>query len=173
MRNAFSSQAAHLGALTVEVGRLRLSLKRSFFAKRLDEAGKNSKAAWRVLHDFIGKTGRTKDPLSRTFSTSNGMVTDDHGISEAFCEFYTGIGPQLAGKIKQPASGSFLNYLGPRSVSSAFFAPTSPGEIESLCRGLDCSKSPGHDEFSPAVLSYIAAEISGLLSAFINKCLET
>ena len=62
-----------------------------------------------VKKSSIGKTGRTRDLPSRTFSTSKGAVTDDYGISEAFCEFYTGIGPQLAGKIKQPTSGSFCD----------------------------------------------------------------
>ena len=51
-------KADRLGILTTEVSHLRQELKKTFFAKQLSEAGKNSRAAWRVLHDFIGKAGR-------------------------------------------------------------------------------------------------------------------
>ena len=44
-----------LRVLTSEVGHLRQQLKKSFFSKQLSEAGRDSRAAWRVLHDFIGK----------------------------------------------------------------------------------------------------------------------
>ena len=41
----------HLKQLSAEVNTLRRSLKKSYFAKGLNEAGKNSKAAWKVIHD--------------------------------------------------------------------------------------------------------------------------
>ena len=78
----------------------------------------------------------------------------------------------MAGRIRAPASGSFLDYLGPQSGASAFFSPTTPGEIESICQALDCSKGPGHDGFSPAVLHFVSSEVSGPLSRLINVCLE-
>ena len=50
--------------------------------------------------------------------------------------------------------------------------PTTPAEMEDICQGLDCSKGPGHDGFSPAVLCYVGAEISEPLSRLVNACLE-
>ena len=100
------------------------------------------------------------------------MVTRDSEIAESFCGFFTDIGPKLAGRVRPPTSGSFLDYLGPSSGSSAFFWPTDPAEVESICQALDCSKGPGHDGFSPAALRYVSTEVSGPLSRFINACLE-
>ena len=54
--------ADRLGLLTSEIGTLKRDLKKSFFARQLDVAGKNSKAAWRVLHGFIGKASGKRDP---------------------------------------------------------------------------------------------------------------
>ena len=164
--------ADRLRLLTSEVGQLRRDLKKSFFAKELSEAGKNSRAAWRVLHDFIGKAGRRGNSSCRTFSCNGRMITRDSEIAGSFCDFFTGIGPELAGKIRAPASGSFLDYLGPRPGGSAFFCPTTPGEIESICQALDCSKGSGHDGFSPAALCFVSSEVSGPLSRLINACLE-
>lgn len=66
--------ADHLRALSSEVGKMKHKLTRFFFAKQLSEAGKNSKAAWMVLHDFIGKSGRKRGPLCQTFSDGNEKV---------------------------------------------------------------------------------------------------
>ena len=149
----------------------KATLKKAFFAKQLNEAGKNSRAAWRVLHDFIGKVSNKRGSSRRTFSHNGRIVTKSSKIAESFCDFFTGIGPRLASGVRSPSSGSFVDYLGPRSVSSAFFRPTTPGEIESVCLSLDCSKSAGHDGFSPAILQLVSSEVSGLLSRLVNACL--
>ena len=62
--------------------------------------------------------------------------------------------------------------MGGRSDVSAYFVPTTPAEIETICQALDCSKGPGHDGIAPAVLSYAATEVSGLLSRLVNACLQ-
>ena len=163
---------ADLRRLTNEVNHLRRDLKRSFFAKRLDEAGKNSKAAWRILHQFIGKPCGGGDDPCRTFVHGGATITGDSRIAESLCDFFTKVGPDLAGKVKTPATGSFRDYLGPPSPSSAFFAPTTPGEMEFICQGLDASKGPGHDDISPAAVRHVSSELSGPLSRLVNACLE-
>ena len=149
----------------------RRDLKRSFFARRLSEAGKNSKAAWRVLHDFIGKPGKSDAPC-RTFVNNGRSVVGDPEVAESFCHFFSNIGPDLAEKVRVPAGGSFGDYLGPGSRGSVFMGPTSPKEVERICLDLDPSKGPGHDDFSPSVVRSVAAEISVPLSRLINVCLE-
>ena len=129
-------------------------------------------AAWRVLHDYIGKVGKGGGSSCRAFSCNGRIITRDSEISESFCDFFTDIGPKLAGKVQTPTSGSFRDYLGAPSGPSAFFFPTSPAEIESICQALDCSKGPGHDGFSPAVLHFVSSEVSPPLSRLINSCLE-
>ena len=84
-----------LRLLNLEVGKLRHQLKRSFFAEKLSKAGKNSKAAWRVLHDFIGKLGKGGGVNCRTFSCDGRVLTRDSDIAESFCEFFSNIGKHL------------------------------------------------------------------------------
>ena len=115
-------EADQLRLLTSEVDHLRKSLKKTFFARQLSEAGKNSKAAWRVLHDFIGKTGNKRGSQCRAFSCGGRIITRDSEIAGSFCDFFTGIGPELAGKVRAPAS----DYLGPQS--GLFFPYNSGGD---------------------------------------------
>ena len=165
------SDMGRLRGLTAEVNTLRRELKRSFFAEKLSEAGKNSRAAWRILHDFIGKSSG-KGSTCRTFLRNGTAVTGDSAIAESFCDFFTGIGPALASKVRAPPGGSYASYLGDSPRVSAAFWLTTPEEVESLCRDLDVSKGPGHDGFSPSVLRWISKEISAPLSGLINACLE-
>ena len=118
----------------------------------------------------LGNQGRKT--TCRTFLRDGATVTGDSAIAESFCDFFTGIGPALASKVRAPPGGSFASYLGPSSTATAGFVPTTPEEVESLCRALDISKGPGHDDFSPSVLCWISKEISTPLSGLINACLE-
>ena len=97
----------------------------------------------------------------------------DSNIAGAFCDFFTAIGPRLAGQVRPPKNGSFVDYLGPRAGSSIFFSPTIPQEIKSICQGLDICKGPGNDGISPSVLRYVSSEIAVPLSGMINACLES
>ena len=162
----------NLRQITREVNHLRRDLKKSHFARQLDEAGRNCRAAWKVLHSFIGKQCKGDTP-GRTFFQDGRAISGDFHIAEAFCDFFTGVGPGLAKQVRRPPNGSFVDYLGPRSGSSAFFHPTTPREIESICQGLDVSKGPGHDGVSPQVLRYVSAEIAAPLSGLVNACLES
>ena len=157
--------------MTREVNHLRRDLKKAHFARCLNEAGRNSRAMWRVLHGFIDKAGKS-GPSGRTLFRDGAPVTGDSGIAEAFCDFFGRVGPDLASKVRRPASGSYGDYLGARSGSSVFFAPTTPGEVQLLCQGLDVNKEPGHDGVSPSVLRFFSAEIGTPLSRLINVCLE-
>ena len=50
----------------LEVNHLRRDLKRTYFARRLSEAGRDSRAMWKVLHSFINRREETGS-FCRTF----------------------------------------------------------------------------------------------------------
>ena len=166
-----SVDGSRLRDLTDEVNRQRKDMKRAYFSQKLNETGKNSKQAWKVLHDFIGRSGRCQIPC-QSFVRNGASITDDQDIAESFCEFYSEIGSDLASKIEAPTSGSFKDYLGPSPRGSLYLRETDAMEIESICLDLDPSKGPGHDGFSPSVIRHVASEMSVPLSRLINVCLE-
>ena len=164
-------QQVYLRQLSSEVTRMRRDLKRRHFQAKLAEAGKNSKAAWAVLHSFLRVPGKSAPP-SRTFVQDGKCISGDSDVAEAFGHFFTEIGPRLASKVRCPDGKTFKDFLGPSSRSSLYLSPTTPGEIESICLGLDSSKGPGHDEISPSVIKFVSSELSAPLSNLINVCMQ-
>ena len=108
------------------------------------------------------KVGGKGSPPSCSFSCNGKIIARDSDTLESFCDFFTDIGPRLAQGVQTPASGSFRDFLGPPSGSSAFFWPTTPAEVESICQALDPLKGPGHDGFSPSVFRFASSKLAGL-----------
>ena len=82
------------------------------------------------------------------------------------------MGPELAARIGREGEGSHLGYMGERVGGSLIWQPTTPMEVEELCRGLEPNKGVGWDGVSPRVIKGVAREIAGPLSAFYNYCIR-
>ena len=106
---------------------LRRDLKRTYFARRLSEAGRDSRAMWKVLHSFINRREETGS-FCRTFFRNGPPVTGDSDIAGAFCDYFSQIGPELASKVRKPAAGSFRDYLSPRDDPCVFLPNFSQGD---------------------------------------------
>ena len=70
-------------------------------------------------------------------------MTDGAKIARGFCDFYCQVGPKLAARIGRARDGEFLEYMGERVEESLIWSPTTPGEVEELCRGLKPDKGMG------------------------------
>ena len=74
------------------------------------------------------------------------------------------MGPKLAARLGRERDGAFLEYMGDRVEESLIWGPTTPAEVEELCRGLDTAKASGWDGVSPRVVRGVAGELAGSLS---------
>ena len=156
-----------------EVNRVRQRLKRSYFKKKLDEVKGDLRLTWEVLGEVLkGRKGRDRGPNCGYFEKEGEGVTGGDQIAEGFCDFYCNVGPKLAARIPKERKDAHLQFMGPRVDKSLFFRPTTPYEIEELCRGLDSNKSVGWDEVSPRVIKGVSRELASPLSAFLNYCLR-
>ena len=82
------------------------------------------------------------------------------------------VGPKLASRIGRARDGEFLEYMGERVEESLIWSPTTPVEVEGLCRGLEAGKGAGWDGVSPRVIKGVARELSGSLSRLFNCCMQ-
>ena len=78
----------------------------------------------------------------------------------------------MAKKIGQEKDRSFRDYMGRPVAEDLLWRPTTPSEIEELCKALDGNKSMGWDGVSPRVLKAVAREIAGPLSRLFNCCMR-
>ena len=99
-------------------------------------------------------------------------VTDGNKIAEGFCDFYCKVGPRLAAGLARERDGAFLDYMGERVEEELIWQPTTPGEVEELCRGLQPGEAMGWDGVAPRVVKGVARELSGSLSCLFNCCMR-
>ena len=66
------------------------------------------------------------------------------------------MGPRLASRIGGVGDGAFREYMGERVEEALVWSPTTPMEVEGLCRGLDPGKAVGWDGVSPRVVKGVA-----------------
>ena len=128
---------------------------------------------WEVLGEALrGRKGRGHSPACGYFEVEGVGLTGGDKIAQGFCDFYCEVGPKLAARIPKVREDTYLKFMGPKIDESLFIRPTTPLEIEELCRGLVSNKSAGWDEVSPRVIKEVASEISGPLSGFLNYCIR-
>ena len=76
-------------------------------------------------------------------------MTDGGQIAAGFCDFYCQVGPKLAARLGKERDGAFLEYMGERVEEEFIWQPTTPGEVEELCAGLEAGKATGWDGVAP------------------------
>ena len=99
-------------------------------------------------------------------------ITEGGQIAEGFCDFYCKVGPGLAARLGRERDGAFLEYMGGRVEEELFWRPSTPAEVEELCRGLEPGKGAGWDGVSPRVVRAVARELAGPLSRLFNCCMR-
>ena len=144
---------------------MRRRLKREYFDQRLGEIGGDLKATWEVLGEVLrGKRGKGKGAACRYFEAGGVAVTDGARIARGFCDFYCQVGPKLAARVGKERDGAFLEYMGQRVEESLVWSPTTPAEVEELCRALQPGKGVGWDGVSPRVVIWLFCKSIVILS---------
>ena len=143
-----------------EVNNMRRRLKREYFDQRLEGIKGDLRGTWEVLGEVLrGRKGKGGS-VCRYFKQEGVPVTEGDKIAEGFCDFYCQVGPKLAARLGREQDGAFLEYMGRRVEESLIWSPTTPGEVEELCRALVPGKAAGWDGVSPGVVRGVAREIS-------------
>ena len=155
-----------------EVNRLRRRLKREYFEQRLEGIKGDLRATWEVLGEVLrGRKGKGV-AVCRYFEKGGVPLTEGGEIAGGFCDFYSQVGPKLAARLGKERDGAFLEYMGGRVEGSLIWRPTTPGEVEELCRALAPGKAAGWDGVSPRVVRGMARKLSGSLSRLFNCCMR-
>ena len=116
-----------------EVNRMRRRLKREYFRDKLDEIKGDLKATWDVLGEALrGRKTVKGGNICRYFVKNGRGLTDNKEIANGFCDFYCGVGPELAGRIRPEKDSTFLDFLGNRVDETLIWRPTTAKEDEEL-----------------------------------------
>ena len=90
-----------------------------------------------------------KDPaLPEKLNIQNNTITDIRDIADAFNDYFSNLGQNLANKIIQHKANAYKTYITSKNSSSLFFHPTSPFEVMQQIASLKNKKSCGYDNIS-------------------------
>ena len=149
---------------------LKRTARMQYFSSKALEFKQNSSKLWKLLRSAINKT-HDKSATADVFKIGGKLVTDSKIICNKFCEFYSTVGRELAGKIPQ-SNKNFAEYLDTQIGNSLYLAPTDENEIQKIIGNLKNKNSCGYDGISNILLKGISNEVKSPLTIVFNKSLE-
>jgi len=113
-----------------------------------------------------------KSGIPQILKHKNERLSNDPDIANAFCEFFTNIGPEYANKIPQ-APKTPQQYLKNNIRNSIFLNPTDPEEVAKLIQNLKSKNSSGHDNITSKLLKHLNDELKSPICDLINKSINS
>ena len=131
----------------------------------------DSKKLWSIIHKITGKLHNKKE-ISGEFVINGVKERNSQIISNAFAEYYSGMGRSLARDIE--SKGSVQNPINDkikRVDNNCFLFPVTVKEIEKHITSLKVKNSKGHDEVTNKILKCIYPGLIKALLIVFNKSL--
>ena len=103
---------------------------------------------------------------------NNDIITNPDQISNAFCNFFTNVGPKSARSIP-PSNKQFSTYLQncpSQHSNSLFMRPTDENEIQQIITSLQPKKSSGYDNLSQLHLKIFGEQVWENSASRIENC---
>ena len=128
------------------------------------------RTTWKLLNEVINKR-RSRAPFPSSFESEGKTITDPEEIADKFCKYFTNIGPNLAGAIRD-VNSSVSSFIGDVNLPPITLKRTNPCELESICSMFTSWKAPSYDNISMRVIKHSFHLISAPLTTIINLSLE-
>ncbi len=147
--------------------KLKKKLKQNYYHDLFVKYDKDIRKSWEVMRMIIKKTN-DKTAISDTFMLNDTKLSEPRDIANAFCDYFTNVGPNLSEKI--PVSKKrFDQYMTVNPPHhSMFLSPTDAMEIHSIIGKLKPKKSTGSDNISSWLIKKLHNVISEPLAMIIN-----
>lgn len=142
--------------------------KRNYYHRLLSSG--NTKQSWKCINELIGKNSNRSKSVELNV---NGVhLTDNSQISNEFNTYFCSIGEKLASTITSDKNITKFDTL-PSVSSTMYLRTTSMQEIILLINSLDCSKAPGPDNITAAIMKTHHLAFSRILMDVFNEIIVT
>ena len=143
--------------------------KRIYYDQKLSINKTNMKETWKILNNIINKNS-SKLKINNVFEQDGREISDPLAIANKFCDYFSNIGPSLAGKIPT-SSVSIKSFLNGEFSDSMFLEPVIENEIIYITKSFPSGRAPGYDNISMSVIRASLEVISRPLTHIINLSL--
>lgn len=155
------------------------TVKTSYYKKKFGSIGKNSKLAWQVIDDVLGRNKKKLGVTQIQHSQSSCLISDAELISNEFNKFFITVSSKIVSELGNDDSefnlpesnrytlGSSYNYC-----ASCFFEPINSLEIFKEIQKLKNKHSSGIDGIDNVVVKNCAWFLVDVLSYLFNLSLN-
>lgn len=151
---------------------LKRAAKKEYYFQQISNFQNDSKKLWSILNKIIGKTRNKVDLPEKIKDANNIQINGSQAIANAFCDFFTKVGPNLARNI--PASSlPYTEYMkNIWSNNTLFLSPTDEVEISRIINELPNKASSGYDLVSNIYVKQLNCVIAQPLAKIFNISLN-
>ena len=131
------------------------------------------KKTWQIINETLSRK-KVDNMLPDTFIKNGNELSDPKEIANAFNEYFSKIGSNLASNINCTEDGqSYKVYLQNPTLKKFAFKKVNDNEVLSIINKLKNKKSRGADNISNQLLKTIKQELCKPLTVIINQMIET
>ena len=131
------------------------------------------KKTWQIINETLSRK-KVDNMLPDTFIKNGNELSDPEEIANAFNEYFSKIGSNLASNINCTEDGqSYKVYLQNPTLKKFAFKKVNDNEVLSIINKLKNKKSRGADNISNQLLKTIKQELCKPLTIIINQMIET
>ena len=146
--------------------------KNTYYHKLLDNYKNDAKKTWETLK-CVMNLSKTKSDLPNFFIINNSKITNREAIANHFNEYFAGVGPLLASKLKNVNNHCHEKYLCNPTEAQFKFQNINQSYIIQIIKELKPKSSTDHIGFSAKLLKTSASVLSYPLSIIVNQSLNT
>ena len=152
-----------------EYNSLKRNAKKSYYSARIEEFRNDSKKLWGLINKAICKSRNRLDLPTKIKNINDLYIYGSKEIANAFCSFFTNVGPDLASSIPT-AKKLYNDYVKDISCNtSLFMSPTDHVEVYKIISQLKNKTSSGYDEINNILIKQLGEVVSVPLSKIFNK----
>ena len=140
--------------------------KAEYYRTKIAHQTNNPKEAWKTINDLLDRSAN--DTIVSELKINDSNITSTEEIANAFNEYFTNIGPNLANSIGD-ANFSFETFVKSAESKMDRFKLASVGKVVRLLNGLSNGKAAGLDKISGKIFRVAASTIGPSLTHIFNN----
>lgn len=146
------------------------AVKAKYEIEAAQKSTNNTKNLWNYINKKLGKNNKKICNINK-IKVDNNILEDQNDIADAFNEFFSNIGLELASKIINPGTTRLESLIKNRNDKSIFFTPVTDTEINKVINNLK-DRNGGSDCIHSRVLKLASPLICSVLQKIFNKCIS-
>ena len=147
--------------------KLKRITKSNYYAKQIEDNKNYMKNTWKIMREAMNKLNN-KVNTPQIINYQNETLTEENKITDAFCKFFSELGPTYVNKIPK-SNKKPEDYLKHKCKNTIFLEPTDPEEINKIISNLKAKASSGHDNISAKLVKSLKDELKKPISILANK----